>query len=321
LLLVLLIEEGYMDPIDCSKPLDMLDMTKNQADNRFLKAYKTCYGLDFANVQYHLGTIATGTHSIAVQTFQPDSDSRGTVIVVHGYFDHGGMTKNIIKTCIDLNYTVAAIDLPGHGLSSGERASIDSIVTYAKTLDIVMEQLALHLPSPFHFIGHSTGCAAALEWMYHEELVNSRLIDKIIFLSPLIRVRAAPFARFLLNILKMTVSSIPGTQIPNTSNPSFEQFRRSEPLRPQRVPVQWMNAVAVWCNQMIRRGLLDKKITVIQGDQDAVLDWRYNVDFIRRKVSESEIHIIPGAKHQLHNEKDELRDQVTEIMKNVLSDY
>ena len=41
------------------------------------------------------------------------------------FFDHSGILKNLIKLCLDLDYTVVCFDLPGHGLSSG-RASIDN---------------------------------------------------------------------------------------------------------------------------------------------------------------------------------------------------
>jgi hypothetical protein len=55
---------------------------------------------------------------------------KATVIIVHGYLDHSGLYGRLIRWSLEQNYNVICFDLPGHGLSSGEPANIDSFATY-----------------------------------------------------------------------------------------------------------------------------------------------------------------------------------------------
>ncbi|MEB3734885.1 alpha/beta hydrolase [Halopseudomonas pachastrellae] len=48
---------------------------------------------------------------------------------------HMGLYRHLIQWGAGAAYAVLAFDLPGHGLSSGERASIDCFLRYQKVLD------------------------------------------------------------------------------------------------------------------------------------------------------------------------------------------
>lgn len=49
---------------------------------------------------------------------------------------------------------VIACDLPGHGLSSGPRASIDEFSVYQDVVQALFSQAeALQLPQPWHLFG------------------------------------------------------------------------------------------------------------------------------------------------------------------------
>ncbi len=295
-----------------------LDLTKSPVANRFTETYNAFYGINFPDVDHYLGCIDLSSFSIATQIFKPMS-SIGTVIVVHGYFDHSAMMLNCIRTCVENGFTAAAIDLPGHGLSSGKRASIQDFLDYALILDQFTIFCNQHLPKPFHFIGHSTGCAAALEWMHTPELVNSKCIEKIILLAPLIYSRGQILSQIMRKILKSKVNEISSFYYPTTSNPAFDAFRKNDPLRPSKFPLDWFDAEVKWNLRMKKRGLLDRELLVIQGNKDRVVDWKYNIRFLSKKVRKTNICYVKDARHQLHNERLDYRMKVLEIIKNNLN--
>ncbi len=49
---------------------------------------------------------------------------------------------------------------------------------------------------------------------------------------------------------------------------------------------------------------------VIQGTEDTIVDWEYNLTFLKSKIIGLEIELVDKANHQLINESKELRQQV-----------
>jgi lysophospholipase len=297
--------------------LEQLDPSKDPLCNRFVETYTAFYGVAFPDVVHHLGIIPTVNYTIATQLFLP-SVSIGTVFIVHGYFDHSAMMGHCIRACVEMGFSVIAIDLPGHGLSSGERASIGSFSEYAMVFDECIAYCKSFLPAPFHFVAHSTGCSAGLEWLHTPALLNNALVDKVILLAPLVQSAGSTAARLLFNILKNRVPAMGGPYKATTSDPEFDLFRKNDPLRPKKFPLRWLNAAMEWNKLMHSRGILDKKITVIQGTRDNVVDWKHNIGFLERKTRASEIYYVNGSRHQLHNEREDLREQVINLLKREL---
>ena len=80
------------------------------------------YGLDFPGVSHTFGRLESRGRRLAGHVFLPD-EPRGTVVVLHGYLDHVGVHSRLIRFLLGTGHAVAAYDMPGHGLSSGRRAS------------------------------------------------------------------------------------------------------------------------------------------------------------------------------------------------------
>ena len=56
-------------------------------------------------------------------------------------------------------------DHPGHGLSSGARASIDDFSEYVSVLEDFLRIARVHLPGPYHLVAHSMGGAVTLDYL------------------------------------------------------------------------------------------------------------------------------------------------------------
>ncbi len=81
--------------------------------------YFNAYDLLCDNCEHLFGTFTSGDHTLAGHIFIP-AEPRATVLLMHGYFDHTGTLSQTIHHLIARGYQVAAYDMPGHGLSSGD---------------------------------------------------------------------------------------------------------------------------------------------------------------------------------------------------------
>lgn len=291
-----------------------------------LERYRSHYGLNFSTpnlpVNYRIGTlhIASGRSGESVDTRQselslacqyfgmPDSFQRGTVFLLHGYFDHTGLFIRLIRHCLEMGLSVVIFDLPGHGLSDGEPASIDSFRRYVAALEECLRQAeAQQLPQPWYSIGQSTGAAVLMDAMLSEELPFSRTI----LLAPLLRPLGWAQTRVLFALTRLFLKSTPRRFSDNSHDQEFLAFlRHSDVFQSQVIPRDWVNAMIDFQKRFARANPSNSCLHIIQGTGDGTVDWRYNLQKIQDKFPASKVFMVTGARHHLVNESDEYRERV-----------
>ncbi len=55
-----------------------------------------------------------------------EEDPLGVLLVIHGLGDHSGRYEALARHLVGQRWSVCAFDLPGHGLSPGDRGRVDS---------------------------------------------------------------------------------------------------------------------------------------------------------------------------------------------------
>jgi len=208
--------QGALEPIDFHNPTP---------ESAALESYRQHYGLVFSNLPYDiahsLGWFGSRHFKLVGQYFAvPLEHQAGTVVVVHGYYDHVGLFSKLIRHCLSTGFSVLAFDLPGHGLSSGEPASIESFDLYSEALaEFLALAEAQSVPRPWHLIAQSTGAAAVTNYLIKHDKFQPFDLHRIIFLAPLIRptnwlrklfkywhVAHLPFALIMLIIMVIHVA-------------------------------------------------------------------------------------------------------------------
>lgn len=124
-------------------------------------AYQAYYGLDLRSrhprLQARLGSMAVDGRRLAVQAWLLP-EARGSLLLMHGYYDHMGLYRHVVDWALGMGFSALACDLPGHGLSEGERASIRDFAEYQAVFKGLLGQAAeLDLAAPWHLCGQSTG--------------------------------------------------------------------------------------------------------------------------------------------------------------------
>lgn len=274
-------------------------------------AYQHFYGLDFAQraapVRRQLGRFKAAGYELVSQVWWPDSTPIATLFVIHGFYDHMGLYRHVIEWGLKHGFVVIACDLPGHGLSSGERASIDDFAQYQEVLQgLFIEAQSLALPQPWHLCGQSTGGAIVLDHLLRQG-DQSPAQGQVVLMAPLVRPKNWQWSKFSYYLLRSFVKSIERRFSENSNDPDFLPFLQADPLQPKCLPTAWVGAMARWIVHIEAASPCARQPLVIQGQADQTVDWPHNVKVLQAKFNQPKVLLLPEARHHLANETSEIR--------------
>ncbi len=291
------------------KELGEVDLSSGFEPPAELAAYRAFYGFH-SEVDHYIGRTDNGRHWICVQAFVPERCT-ATVLVCHGYYDHTGLYMYLIEHLLSRGLAVLSLDLPGHGLSSGERANIDSFDTYVSAVDHVLSLDCVRsgdvLPFPTQAVGQSMGGAVLLEYLEQNADVG---FDNLVLLAPLVRPYGWSLLRFYFHLVKGFISDRKRNITNNADNAEFVAFQHRDPLQAHVLPVAWVAAMVEWKNRFEKyppRPELSP--IVIQGHADRTVDWQHTLRTLHRRYTPKVLE-IPEARHHLVNESEAIREQM-----------
>ena len=159
---------------------------------------------------YHSDAIASrqegkfsgvGGLDLYYQSWHPGGEVRGILAIVHGMGGHSGLYKTIVEYLLPREYAVYALDLRGHGRSSGQRGYINTWTEFRDDLQAFLNLIQQQQPGyPIFLLGHSLGGVIALDYTLHYVKDQSTLAGVIGF-SPSIGQVGVPLSRVVLGKL------------------------------------------------------------------------------------------------------------------------
>lgn len=270
--------------------------------------YQRFYGLDLPVRQSWLGGFKAAGFELVGQVWLPERPV-ATLFLLHGYYDHMGLYCHVIEWALGQGFAVISCDLPGHGLSSGERASIADFAVYQQVLDALFEQARLlDLPRPWHLCGQSTGGAIVVDHVLHHG-EQSPADGQVILLAPLVRPRSWYWSKLSYCVLRHFVNGIERRFSENSNDPAFLPFLEADPLQPRRLPTAWVGALVAWVKRIEAAPRSVRRPVIVQGEADATVDWPYNLKVLKAKFAEPQILMLPEARHHLANELPDIRQR------------
>lgn len=289
------------------------DLTSNTALQDYLNFYRLPHPTD--SLRLHAGHLSKDDQQTHILAWQP-VDARGTVIVVHGYLDHTGLYRNLVKELLRRQFTVVCYDLIGHGLSSGELGYIDNYSQYVDQLNQVIGAVSDFCPEPLHAIGQSTGGAILLKHLLNQVNTNSHPFVSLNLLAPLVHPNLWKFNRWAFKLTGPFRKTMKRVFRKNSHDPEFLHFLQyQDPFQPQRLPRAWIGAMAEWVAEIESHPGSNFPINVIQGDGDGTLDWRYNITLFKEKFPYMRLNLVSGAGHHMVNEREDLREKIFAAIK------
>ena len=261
----------------------------------FGEDYRRFYDLDLGQQCFD---VHWGSERLVAQRFAPAGAPKGTAAVVHGYYDHVGLYGHLIRYLLGRGFAVLAYDQPGHGLSTGARATIASFDLYVDALQAVLAATEEPLPRPLCAVGQSMGGAVLMERLMRPA---APAFDKTVLLAPLVRPKGWRLARLALPLARPFVTRLPREAPSNSTDTTFLAFLREDPLQTWSLPVQWATALARWIRRFEAHPPTNQRVIVVQGGRDGTVDARHNLAVLRR-LFEVELLELPAARHHLVNE-------------------
>jgi alpha-beta hydrolase superfamily lysophospholipase len=272
------------------------------------QAFCRFYQLDFEGLtaSQHLGQLAIDGQKIAVHLFR-HSQPQGTLVIVHGYLDHHGLYPHLIRYGLEHGLNVLCFDLPGHGLSSGSRASIDSFERYQTLLQTLLGKLGdWQLCRPLHLLGQSTGGAIINQYLLQQ---RPQIDGQILLLAPLVRPARWHGVSLAHTLLSPWKAAVKRDFSPNSTDPLFNAFLPADPLQSPVIKTAWVGAMKRWLPTFLSLPPAEYRVLLVQGQQDNTVDWRYNLALLKQKFPRLQTLQIPAAGHQLANESVAIRSQ------------
>jgi alpha-beta hydrolase superfamily lysophospholipase len=257
-------------------------------------------------MHHEMGLLDVHDFRVFSQYFGLRNNRHGTVFLLHGYLDHSGLQGPTISRLLDLGFDVVALDHPGHGFSTGDRASIGDFQHYVDSLSVVYEHYE-KTPGPHIVMGHSLGGAISMTHM----LKHPHAFQKAVLVAPLFRPRGWRWIRSLHLAGKSFIRGQRRVFRQNTRDETFRRFIREEdPLSPVFIPIEWITSMFRWIREFHGLEKVDARVLVVQGTDDATVDWRGNMPMIRSKFADVRVHLVSEGLHHLLNEVDAWRDIV-----------
>jgi len=232
--------------------------------------------------------------------------ARGTVVVAHGFAEHGGRYLPLVETLVPAGWTVLTYDARGHGLSGGKRVYVEKFSDYTEDLREVLGFAGRTLPGPLYLFGHSMGGLVALRLMLDApELVRGLLVSNPALANrlhvPAWKTILAKYASDLLPTLKVPTGLLPQDM---SHDPEMVRAYENDPLNSKVATARWYTEyIAAQAEVVARASELRKLPTLaLLGGGDRVIDSSVAVDFFAKLGDTATVHMYPGLYHELINE-------------------
>ncbi|WP_101758527.1 alpha/beta hydrolase [Oceanicoccus sp. KOV_DT_Chl] len=287
------------------KPFDpSIDPATSDAELAYFRFYGINFEENFSQVKHHFGYFNSGRFTIVAHYFALPL-ATDTCFIVHGYYDHAGLYGNLIEYCLKRNMAVVIFDLPGHGLSTGERASIASFADYQTVFTDLLQLVDGKVPRHWYAMGQSTGGAILMDYLLSG---GESVFSKTVLLAPLVRPHQWHLSLLSHKIVSCFVDKIKRRFAINSDDKKFLMFiKNKDPLQCKELPLQWVSALKQWLLYFLQLPPAVSPVLIVQGEQDDTVDWRYNLAVIRKKFSTAKFFYIKQGRHHLVNEGKKIR--------------
>ena len=299
-------------------------------DDAEYRAYLNFYNLDmqklYPAVKHKLSVFEAAGERLVAQSFKSGANSPelvnspepinilGIAIIVHGYYDHVGLYGHLIRYCLEQNLDVYCFDLPGHGLSTGPRASIDSFQNYQTALDEFIAQICPAQAQQRCLFGQSMGGAIIMDHLLSNFAgQNTSPYTKVALFAPLVRPAAWPINKWVFALLRHFTREQKRSFAKNSHDVDFLEFVKNDPLQASVLPIAWVAAMADWVVRFVDLAPCELEVLVLQGTHDSTVDWKYDLGIIREKFA-PKILSLDAARHHLVNESEPYRQKMFDFI-------
>jgi len=144
------------------------------------------------------------------QSWLPDGQPVGVVVVLHGYAEHSGRYVHVAEALNAAGYAVYAHDHHGHGRSEGSRANIGSFAGILVDTDrLIRKAAAAHDGLPVFLLGHSMGGLIAAAYVCEVSGLTRYPLAGVVLSAPALEIGVgSPAERVVARVLSKIVPDL-----------------------------------------------------------------------------------------------------------------
>lgn len=231
------------------------------------------------------------------------------IVLVHGLGEHSGRYRDWADRFRNQGTAVYALDLHGHGLTTGRRGHTESFASMLEDIKHLLIRARNDYPKAnLHLYGHSMGGALVMAFAHlRESAMNNLQVASVVTTGTAIRPGFEP-PKWKIKLATILDRFVPGLALGNELNPdwlstdsSVVAAYKSDPLVHDRISVRWYNE---WLRAIEATKAHASQLTIpalmLHGESDNATSCEAAKNFAA--MIGAEFKSWPGARHELHNE-------------------
>ena len=247
--------------------------------------------------------------------WRPEGEARATVVLVHGLKDHGARYEHAGEWLARRGYATYALDLRGHGESSGERFFVNSFDEYVDDLEMFVGRVRdFGSGKPMFLLGHSMGGAVASLFV----LLRKPELEGLVLTAPALEPteNVSPALIWLSGVISRFFPRAPVTKVDIKALshlPEVIEAARKDPLSNERpAPARTGYEILRTMRRIRERAHeIELPLLVMHGTDDHLTNPRGSERLFKQAGSEDkELKLYEGFYHEILNEVD--RERVLE---------
>ena len=243
---------------------------------------------------------------------------RGRIGIIHGLGDHAARYRHVAEELALRGFAVEALDLPGHGKSTGPRGHVRRWDDYRAAIEMWMKRSeSLPGAETRAILGQSMGAFVALDWsLGHPNDLRALVLCgapfEVVLRPSMIKVKAAQFAAKLWPRFSQGNTILPSML---SRDPDIVRAHSVDPLVHYRISARLFFEFQKMRMELIRRATeLPVDTLIIHGGADPISSVVGAQRWAARAGNRVTCRFYPGLLHEVLNElerKDVMQDVVT----------
>lgn len=234
-----------------------------------------------------------------------DPGASRTLVIVHGYAEHGGRYLKRAQLFAEAGYRVLIPDMRGHGRSDGPRGYVAAFHEYVDDLRMVLRHVHTP-PAQTALFGHSNGGLICARYL----TTGADAVRVAALTSPLLGLSIQPPA-WKLGAAKLLSRFVPRVSLPSEIDPAILSHdpeavadHRTDPLIHHVDNARWFaEAQRTWAVVYADAAHVSVPLLVLQAGDDRLVSPAAARAFATR-APHAAYEEIAGAFHELWFEKD-----------------
>jgi alpha-beta hydrolase superfamily lysophospholipase len=241
------------------------------------------------------------------QTWKPEHNPQLIILLIHGLGEHCERYEHLVHKFIDQDFLVHAIDLPGHGKTSGKRSLIKSFDICNKIIQTQLDLLKKKHPKiPVLIYGHSMGGSIVANYV----LKLKPKVDGIILSSAALKISddISPILVKIASIMGKICPTMPTIKLDSNglshNHEVVKKYNEDPLVYSGKIPARTAAEInkSVKYNQS-HASEFSYPILMIHGSDDKLTDPKGSEEFYSKISSSSKtLKIYDGLFHELINE-------------------